>query len=54
MMKLPYTEVKFYREVKSQTGLSSLRVSCKRARSLLDIISNIQYIFFISTAEKMY
>ena len=54
MMKLPYTEVKFYREVKSQTGLSSLLVSCKRARSLLDIISNIQYIFFISTAEKMY
>ena len=30
-MKLPYTEVKFYTEVKSQTGLSSLRVSCKRA-----------------------
>ena len=32
-MKLPYTEVKFYPEVKSQTGLSSLRVSCKRALS---------------------
>ena len=31
-MKLPYTEVKFYPEVKSQTGLSSLRVSCKRAQ----------------------
>ena len=30
IMKLPYTEVKFYPEVKSQTGLSSLRVSCKR------------------------
>ena len=29
-MKLPQTEVKFYPEVKSQTGLSSLRVSCKR------------------------
>ena len=29
-MKLPHTEVKFYSEVKSQTGLSSLRVSCKR------------------------
>ena len=28
-MKLPHTEVKFYPEVKSQTGLSSLRVSCK-------------------------
>ena len=32
-MKLPHTEVKFYTEVKSQTGLSSLGVSCKRARS---------------------
>ena len=28
-----YTEVKFYPKVKSQTGLSSLRVSCKRALS---------------------
>ena len=27
------TEVKFYPEVESQTGLSSLRVSCKRALS---------------------
>ena len=25
-MKLPHTEVKFYTEVKSQTGLSSLQV----------------------------
>ena len=33
-MKLPYTEVKFHPEVKSQTGLSSLWVSCKRALSL--------------------
>ena len=32
-MKLPHTEVKFYPEVKSQTGLSSLRISCKRALS---------------------
>ena len=31
IMKLPHTEVKFYSEVKSQTGLSSLRVSCKCA-----------------------
>ena len=30
-MKLPYIKVKFYPEVKSQTDLSSLRVSCKRA-----------------------
>ena len=26
-----HTEVKFYPKVKSQTGLTSLRVSCKRA-----------------------
>ena len=32
--KLPHTEVKFYPEVKSQTGLSSLRISCKRALRL--------------------
>ena len=30
-MKLPHTEVKFYPKVKSQTGLSSIRVSCKHA-----------------------
>ena len=30
IMKLPYTKKKFYPEVKSQTNLSSLRVSCKR------------------------
>ena len=30
IMKLPYIKVKFYPKVKSQTGLSSLRVSCKR------------------------
>ena len=34
-MKLPYTEVTFQTEVKSQTGLSSFQVSCKRALSLL-------------------
>ena len=32
-MKLAHTEVKFYPEEKSQTGLSSLPVSCKRALS---------------------
>ena len=32
-MKLAHTEVKFYPEEKSQTGLSSLSVSCKRALS---------------------
>ena len=31
IMKLPYTEVKFYPEVKSQAGLTSRRVSCKHA-----------------------
>ena len=34
IMRLPHTEVKFYPEVKSQTGLSSLRMSCKRAPRL--------------------
>ena len=33
IMKLAHTEVKFYPEEKSQTGLSSLSVSCKRALS---------------------
>ena len=32
-MKLPHTEVKFYPEV--QTGLSSLRVSCKHALTFM-------------------
>ena len=36
IMKLPHTEVKIYPETKSQTGLSSLWVSCKRA--LLEVI----------------
>ena len=30
-MKLPHTKVRFYPEVKSQIGLSSLLVSCNRA-----------------------
>ena len=34
VMKLLYTKVKFYPEVKSQTGLSLSRVSCKRALNL--------------------
>ena len=34
IMKLTYTEVKFYPEVKSQTGLSTLQVSYKRALKL--------------------
>ena len=39
-MKLSHTEVKFYPEVKSQTGLSSLRASCKRALSLYKLWCN--------------
>ena len=35
IMKLSHTEVKFYPEVKSQTGLSSLWVSCKLTLSIL-------------------
>ena len=36
LMKLPDTEVKFYPEVKSQAGLSSLRASCKYALTTLE------------------
>ena len=42
IMKLGHTEVKFYPEVKSQTGLSSLRVSCKCAHNRE---TDQQYIF---------
>ena len=35
IMKLPYTEVKFYPKVESQICLSSLRVSCKRALNVM-------------------
>ena len=34
-MKLPYTEVNFHPEVKSQTSLSWLWVPCKRALRLV-------------------
>ena len=37
-MKLPHTKVRFYPKVKSQAGLSSLRVSCKRA--LMHLVKN--------------
>ena len=39
IMKLTHTEVKFYPEVKSQTGLSSLRVSRKRALNIFMYMS---------------
>ena len=44
IMKLPYTEVKFYPEVKSQTGLSSLRVSRKRALVDKKLTKNLKVI----------
>ena len=43
-MKLLHTEVKFYPEVKSQTGLSSLRVSYKRA---LKVVTPVSYYNFM-------
>ena len=46
MIKLPHTEVKFYPEVKSLTGLSSLRVSCKCALNLAIFIRTKKLLFF--------
>ena len=46
-MKLPHTEVKFYPEVKSQTGLSSLRVLCKRALTVI-IHLNRKFLFMFN------
>ena len=43
-MKLTYTKVKFYPEVKPQTGLSLLRVSRKRAlnhKTLSSLLNDI-------------
>ena len=37
IMKLPYTEMKIYPNVKCQNGLSSLWVSCKRALSCIEV-----------------
>ena len=47
IMKLPHTEVKFYPKVKSQTGLSSLRVSCERALRLLKSVISLKYLFLL-------
>ena len=44
IMELTDTEVKFYAEVKSQTCLGSLRVSCKRALSIYRLMQNIEKI----------
>ena len=43
-MKLPYAEVKFYLKVISQTGLSSLQVSCKLAASEARIKQELVYL----------
>ena len=45
IMKLPHTEVKFYPKAKSQTGLSLLRVSSKRA--LFDKRDKHNYVHFV-------
>ena len=50
MMNLPHTEVKFYPEVKSQTGLSSLRVSCKRTHRY----RKTQFMFLIYNFHQFY
>ena len=44
-MKLPHTEVKFYPELKSQTGLSSLLVSCKRALRNLYVATGVWFLY---------
>ena len=53
IMKLPLTEVKFYTKGKSQTGLTSLQVSCKCA---FMCISDIQYTNIVcrTSAEKYF
>ena len=54
IMKLLCIEVKFYPEVKSQTGLSSLRVSCKRALNDINsrVKSNIAATYRPETVQK--
>ena len=52
IMKLPHSEVKIYSEVKYQTGLSSLWVSCKRALINLVLIStcySFNFHFYLQT-----
>ena len=53
IMKLPHTKVKFYPEVKSQTGLSSLRVSCKRALRNNRKWKHVPYIHFVVLKESI-
>ena len=48
IVKLPDTEVKFYPEVKSQTGLSLFRVSCKCVLTLiLDTVLRKLYLLLL-------
>ena len=47
-MKLPHAEVKFYPEVNSQTSLSSLRVSCKRALSYILHVGRVNINYYKS------
>ena len=52
IMNLTHTEVKIYSEVKYQTGLSSLWVSCKRALINLVLIStcySFNFHFYLQT-----
>ena len=56
IMKLSYTEVKFYPEVKSQTGLSLIRVLCTSALHQIRKIDSwiIYNICKTSTTRKCY
>ena len=63
-MNSTYTKMKFYPEVKSQTGLNSLRVSCERALivnevlrqpfEIVDIILTQEAAIWRSFAEYMF
>ena len=52
IMKPPYTEVKLYPKVKSQTSLSSLPISCKRALNLMSLSNSISPRTFTVYMEK--
>ena len=64
IMNSTYTKMKFYPEVKSQTGLSSLRVSCERVLivnevlrqpfEIVDIILTQEAAIWRSFAEYMF
>ena len=55
IMKLPHTKVKFYPEMKSQTGLSSLRVSCERAlRNILNLLCQVTQDFIVNCSSEIF